>query len=865
MSPLICQNELRREKVRQQQELNGLDYLEVGELETGSQGEKYRTLTIHFLGKAQVSLQPANIVIEGGRRIRDVKAITVRVIQTRLAEFDDYMEVVTDKEGDFSTYTLRVVDGKDGYGAWKSHPAFDPRYDRIEFSFKVDCPSDLDCRQETVCPPEKPDEPEINYLAKDYASFRQLILDRLALVMPDWKERHVPDLGITLVELLAYVGDHLSYYQDAVATEAYLDTARQRISVRRHVRLVDYPMHEGCNARTWVCVETDSDLKLDPGEVYFITGLDDVNRVTTAQALQQQPAGSYEVFEPIAETKIELYASHHDIRFYTWGDLECCLPKGATTATLQGYWIEEPGPEVPRPCGSHVEEAAEEVPSEPVASVSGPELHLKLGDVLIFEEVIGPKTGNRADADPLHRHPVRLTGIQAGYDPLYPEIAITEIRWSEEDALSFPLCLSAMGPPELQCRMITNISVARGNLILVDHGQAVHEPLEPVTIKETVTACDCLGGVTESVSIPELYRQTLKKGPLTYRQPIEPGMPASRLRLQDPRQALSQIKLTGTSQDSLVSEWTVQRDLLGSQRTDLHFVAEMDDVGRAHLRFGNDELGQRPDAGTQFNADYRVGIGPVGNVGAGVIRHLVTRNSLISGGIVTIRNPLPAVGGTLPESLAEVKLFAPQTFRKRLERAITPADYAAIVMREFPARVQRAAATFHWNGSGYEVLVAIDPFGKEEADEALLTEIEQRLYRYQRIGHDVCVKSAQRVPIKLTLSVCVLPGYFQGHVKAALREVFSNRTLPDGRPGFFHPDNLTFGDGIYLSKVIATAQAVTGVESVVVDELQRFFEPPEDEIEKGVLALGPLEIARLDNDLSSPENGLLTFNMGGGR
>ena len=98
-------------------------------------------------------------------------------------------------------------------------------------------------------------QPEINYLAKDYASFRQLILDRLALVMPRWQETHVPDLGIALVELLAYVGDYLSYYQDAVATEAYLGTARQRISVRRHVRLVDYAMHEGCNARAWVTVE----------------------------------------------------------------------------------------------------------------------------------------------------------------------------------------------------------------------------------------------------------------------------------------------------------------------------------------------------------------------------------------------------------------------------------------------------------------------------------------------------------------------------------------------------------------------------------------------------------------------------------
>ena len=50
---------------------------------------------------------------------------------------------------------------------------------------------------------------------------------------------------VALVELLAYAGDQLSYYQDAVATEAYLGTARRRVSVRRHARLVDYPMHDG--------------------------------------------------------------------------------------------------------------------------------------------------------------------------------------------------------------------------------------------------------------------------------------------------------------------------------------------------------------------------------------------------------------------------------------------------------------------------------------------------------------------------------------------------------------------------------------------------------------------------------------------
>ena len=91
--------------------------------------------------------------------------------------------------------------------------------------------------------------------------------------MPDWRERHVPDIGIMLVELLAYVGDQLSYYQDAVATEAYLDTARQRISVRRHARLVDYAMHEGCNARAWVTLASSKRFSVAAKDVFFMHGV----------------------------------------------------------------------------------------------------------------------------------------------------------------------------------------------------------------------------------------------------------------------------------------------------------------------------------------------------------------------------------------------------------------------------------------------------------------------------------------------------------------------------------------------------------------------------------------------------------------
>jgi hypothetical protein len=864
MTDLICHKDIRREVVRRNRRLNGFDYLEVG--------IDQRTLTVFFLGKAPVELDKSQVRIEGGRRIRDIRVENVQVQHYDRVELDDYMAVTVDRAGDFSTYTLRVVEQNE-QSEWQPHSAFDPRYDRVDFSFKVDCPSDLDCKPATICPPEVKEEPEINYLAKDYASFRQLILDRLALVMPDWKERHVPDIGIALVEVLAYVGEHLSYYQDAVATEAYLDTARKRISVRRHARLVDYPMHEGCNARAWVCVDTKSDLPpLDPKDTYFITGFNDALQVTgnvlAEDDLRQISSGLYEVFEPMTRQKILLYRDNSEIYFYTWGDKACCLPRGTTHATLFGELQsdeeQEKPPckpdEKPEPDGGKPSEQSAKTQVE-VGDDSIPKLHLTPGDVLIFEEVIGPETGHSGDADPKHRHAVRLTKVETGIDPLNDQ-PVVEIVWAEEDALPFPLCLSSL---DRECKFIENVSIACGNVIIVDHGQTRDENLGSVPVGESVECCKGEGVLSDTVVIPGYYRPHLQYMPMTFRQPLASHAPASKTLKQDVRQALPQIVLNGIPAQAGDSDWVPRPDLLASGRDDQHFVAEIDNDGRAHLRFGDDESGEQPDAGTTFHATYRIGNGLTGNVGAEAISHMVLRKTRSSGISLEVRNPLPAQGGTTPEPMAEVKLYAPHRFRKYLQRAIIADDYATIVEREFKDKVQRAAARLRWTGSWYEVLVAVDPFGQEEADSVLLDAIAKRLHRYRRIGHDLVVKSARRVPLDIEMLVCVLPNYLRGHIKAALLDLFSNRILPDGRKGFFHPDKLTFGEGIFLSQLVAVAQVIEGIESVRITRLQRFNEPANQEIENGVLPLGPFEIARLDSDPSFPENGQLTLDVRGGR
>src|SRR5690606_34464394 len=230
-------------------------------------------------------------------------------------------------------------------------------------------------------------------------------------------ERSAADVGVALVEVMAYAADELSYYQDAVATEAYLGTARRRVSVRRHARLLGYPMHDGANARTWVRVRVNADLTLPAGTM-LLTRVEGASSVLApgsralSDALVQRPV----VFETMHEA--DLFAAHDRLPFYTWGHPEAVLPAGATEATLDGH------------IGT-----------------------LEPGDVLLLAEVRSPVTGSRADADPNRRHVVRLTRVELDEDPLGGRFdepptdaarPVTRIAWDEADALPFDLCLATL-------------------------------------------------------------------------------------------------------------------------------------------------------------------------------------------------------------------------------------------------------------------------------------------------------------------------------------------------------------------------------------------------------------------------------------
>lgn len=870
----FCCDERRREAVRDHPTLNGIDFLEVLDQDAPSNSPRQQTLLVHCLKPIWVApeedpgtaptflLTQANVQIEGGERITPVRvmwaypAISIpdplvtaqeQSFFTALPQPENILVVRTDSSGDYSIYRFVLVQAPDN----RSRPEnFDPIIRQVDFSFKVECPSEFDCESELPCPPELRPEPDIDYLAKDYDSFRQLMLDRMAVLLPQWRERNPADIGVALVELLAYVGDHLSYTQDAIATEAYLDTAQHRISVRRHARLVDYPMHDGCNARVWLQLQVNTDTRLEAGE-RFLTRLPGHPPRLTNEAYQHVLVQQPEVFESMHPAL--LYPSHNQIYFYTWGDENCCLPKGATRATLRD-------------------------------SAPSSRLHLMAGDILIFTERISPTTGLPTDADTTRRHAVRLTSISPEpiitrnregkiiritpgtpiQDPL-TEQPIVEIAWHEEDALPFPFCLSSYALVERGEQQLENISVVLGNVVLADHGRTVEEPLasvpEPILFYAAARTNHCKP--RQQTPIAPRYTPRLTESPVTQAATV-PGnsfssapdaLPSAtaafRWQFQD---VLPAITLNADEQ-----RWTPQRDLLGSDRFAREFVAEVDNRGQTHLRFGRgQDNGLAPPSGTRLVATYRVGNGTQGNVGAATITHIVSNNSAID----TIWNPLAARQGMEPESIAATVHSAPFAFQTQ-ERAVTPEDWAMVAQRH--PGVQRAAATFRWTGSWHTVFLTLDRLRGLPVDAAFEQEMRDHLERYRLAGYDLEIDAPRYVPLEVAMQVCVLPSYFRSDVKAALFEVLSDRVLPDGRLGAFHPDNFTFGQSVYLSRLYSTAQAVAGVASVSITTFQRQGQADTRPLETGNLMLGRLEIAQLQNDPNFPERGVLRLQMEGGK
>ena len=823
----------RRARVLASPSFNGIDFVEVA-------SDDQRSLRVHFLNHLPLAhtLDSPPVTITGGERI---PTVAVNPIDDSTAWSLQGTHLVLDltvvAPGDFSNYTLTV---RQKSPVPSGRPHLDPFLASSVFTFKARCPSDLDCQPgPVVCPSPPSSAPPIDYLAKDFLSFRQALLDFSALRYPDWQERSEADFGVMFLEALCALADDLSYTQDRIAAEAALETATQRRSVVRLARLVDYEPRPATVSS--VLLQFD----VAPGTATLHDGL-----VVTAPGPDGTPipfetGGSLSdrQLDPATsrllgrEQRVSPVWNRGAISPYWFDDSQRCLRAGATEMDVLGSGFQfYPGQAL------LIETAPPTGADPPIRQI----VHLLDAGAELCDPLYDPPTD-------LPQPPPVL--VCPGSPP--QGTAVTHIRWRSEDKLTAH-------------RDLTRTTLA-GNLIVAT--QALTQPPERFMIPQTTTPAQRLDllpaivrtGPNDTPSTASLqYLYTLRFAPLAWRQPADPTQPPQ-----------PEIVLTGQAPGGELVLWEFVKWLLDAEPSDSAFTIDAARYARIAgtvgdslrydydgdagdtLRFGGGVFGARPEPAAIFSAIYRVGGGAAGNVAADSISS-IDPNDPKAAGVLRVTNPLPATGGADPEPLETIRRLAPQKFRAVPYRAVLPGDYEAAA--ETLPWIQRASTVFRWTGSWLTVFTTPDPRGVESIPIDDRTQLIELLNRYRMAGYESYVPDSEYVSIDLMIEVCARPDAFQGDVEQALLTA-----LGSGPGGFFAHDNFTFGQPLEKSVLEAAVQGVPGVAGITCLRYRVRGRTPGFIPMGDIVDVGTDQILRCDNNPSLPGNGSLQVIVQGGK
>ena len=746
---------------------------------------------------------PLSYTLTGGQRLFPrILAATLPVVTSPPSPDSQSVVLTLDSLGDFSIYTLTV-----------SGPDIDPFFSSAKLRFRLACDDPFDCSTPAVQPAPQPElAVTIDYLTKDYAGFRQALLDFIPTRLPVWTEQNEADLGMMLLELFSATADNLSYMQDRVANESFLGTATQRRSVAGHLALIGYQMDDGASAYTFLQFQVNTSQLLPAG--FKVS-----NNPTTAD-------DPVIVFETLAEAQLE--PVHNQMQLYDWENTNCCLPRSALSAALAGTFDQ-----------------------------------LKLGDYLIFDAGSNRRDVVRLTVAPQVVSAAQITSPPIGSPPGSPpaDVVVTVVSWSASTPLNNDYCVKD--------------TMVRGNVVPATHGETVEdEGLRNLSPQQIAEANAEIAARPPGGRVPR-QRLTLSQAPLAH---LDAGtldlgtLPASAAPAQisssnftaRPPRSVSTLKITVDGQP-----WQEKANLLESRANDPVFRVEMDDLGDATVVFGDGVFGLQPSEISTVIASYRVGGGAIGNVGADSL--VLARSGGPTPWLNSLTNPLPATGGRDWESRDHARRVAPPGFHQPVV-AVSVADYqtaaASFIDSSGNAAIQRANASFLWTGSWLTVTLTVDPLGTEDLTSDLRQQLTDYLNTKRLSGYDLEISGPNYVPVDLAFQVSVAEGSQQSDVEQSLLQALSNGTLPDGSKGFFHPDNFTFGDNLYVSKIYVAAMAVPGVQSVSITRLAHSHaaQPTQEtnlNLGQGYLAVGADQVIRLDNDRNFPENGTLTVTSSG--
>jgi hypothetical protein len=864
-------------------QFTGIDFIQVT-------SKDQKSLRIFFLTNAinlfpdTPAVPPASIVIHN---VSDPNRPNIEVDTVETVTFDPtleraFLDITVVEAGEFADYRLRIDDP--AAGSDPIHGPFsriDPFFNDVRFSFKAGCDDGQECLDPApVCPADpQPDFP-VDYLARDFVSLRNALLDFAAQRYPNWTSPIEADVGGMLAEVMAAVGDELSYVQDRFAREAFLETATERRSLRKKARLLDFEIHDGRSPSTLVELtvagggDGSAQAFVNAGFRVWAT-TEGGQPIAFEVGLGLRDQQRFEVREAWNAGDADLPG---DLPPYAFDESQICLPVGATEMFVQP--VLTPG-------------------------ISGAEALFdqsqQVGRVLLL------RTEPSDPSLPRRRHFVRLTEPPENLvDPLNNGVTVTRLRWGAADALPFQIDQS-------QLQLSFNVVPVTAGLtqcarFICGDLSPPDSTLPPVL----VTAFDCeqdtppapglaveREGPLPIVSTPALApdvtpdattagrdeRPTIFLVPLPGTDTGGLGFLGQDLRESVPEVLVNELLFDSSGVASPGASWDWQRSLIGADSTAPVFTLEdglwqriaqytHNGVVLVHqdyatgagfsLRFGDGVFGPTPAHGQTFEVRYRLGPGARGNVPEGAINAFeVPGHPPIKQQVVkAVRNPVEVSDGVDPESAQEIKQLTPAAFKADRLFAVTPDDYGEQAQKL--SFVQRALGTPRWTGSWLSTFVAADPFGAFELTAAQRSELTAWMDCVRQTGRDVIVADPRPLIIDLIITICVQPFAYAGQVLAQVREVLVGSGGGRHTRPFFSPDNFTFGMPLRRSALEAAIQRVPGVRFVRSILFRKRGLQAFDELDTLLLPVDANQVLRLDADPLRPEAGTLTLSSEGG-
>jgi hypothetical protein len=817
----------RRDALLTNHSVLGIDYLFVHD-------DTQTVIDVHFIvpptpaQQGQLTPDKLSIVATAGG------APAVAIIGVAFPTVDGavVMQITTAAPGTFTRYTFTIANPPAGA------PVVDPYLGSVVFSFKAGCHSNLDCDEaQPPCPPMDQVDFPVDYQARDFWSLRTALLDFASQRYPRWADRLEADAAVMLVEVMSALGDEFAYYQDRVAREAYLETASQRRSLRRHARLVDYNIHDGMGASTWIDVTAKAKGNLAAG--------------TSINAVRDGTPVYHSIGRNLAEIlagklyDVDVARNEAALDPYQWDVHDVCLPVGTTGLYLKGDVTPALLP-------------FNDIPDDPKRAAGR--------WMLLRTDPVDP-------ALPRRRHLVRVVDATVVHDPL-ANVDTTHIVWEPVQALPFQIDLTLLRVHGNLVPAVAGLRVDQ-SFVVGPGGEAL--PAADENPPWAVERTGANGSIGFLFSLPRSDSDGLVRR-------ADPAVPA------DPRSATPEVHLVEQVPDGaggfkasepwrwrtsflgITSSLPLDRDFIlddgfyrrvAGYRTQFGEFVHVDYAANdgVTIRFGDNQFGRSPSRGTRFMASYLVGNGRKGNVPAGALTGFdqltSAQNVAVKAIVAAVENPLAVDNGIDPEDPEAVRQLAPEAFRGLLYRAVRPEDYAEAVERL--DWVQRAGASFRWTGSWQSAFVAADPLGGVAAGADQTVELEAQLDRFRQAGREVIVRDPLYADLDLQIDFCVAPDSYPAEVSVRVM------TALTGSPAaFFSDDNFTFGTALDRARLEAVIQNVSGVLAVEDISFRRRGAFDWRPFAGFAYQVAANEVIRVENDPLHPDRGSIQLNPHGG-